>query len=340
MTIQRQYRLPNCTLALSGISNAETPVGSSEARPVMSVLLNAECHLLGQLQPLTGGREFLNDLTMAVNAYAQEFLSGVHAPQAHSGGRVQLERIDLNSHCLRMRESETAEPVETILSTVQFCDLVEAVDQFLVDTQTLPDLSLQLTPTPRRYARREQPIAQHIVPATIGISGLMLAAIACLSLPIPEVQRPKGLEPRATDAQTQQAATPKPTVTPPQPNLITDPAKLEALRQELLAQLDSTWKTEINADGEPLVYRVNVNEAGKITGYEHVNDVALKHVEQTPLSALVEKATTGGTITPGAIAPFRVEFRTVDNTLHVEPWQPAFQSPPQSTPLSTPLSTP
>ena len=47
MTMQRQYSLPNCTLILEGLSDTGTQ-GQGDMRPVMSLLINAECHLPGQ----------------------------------------------------------------------------------------------------------------------------------------------------------------------------------------------------------------------------------------------------------------------------------------------------
>jgi len=62
------------------------------------------------------------------------------------------------------------------------------VDQFFADSQTLPDLSLQLTPA-AKHAGSNQSLVKQAVPATVGASSLALAAIAFFFVPIPEVQR-------------------------------------------------------------------------------------------------------------------------------------------------------
>ncbi|WP_052128638.1 DUF4335 domain-containing protein [Neosynechococcus sphagnicola] len=51
MTIQRQYSLPNCTLILQGLADIGGGLNGTDVRPVMSVLLNAECRLVGQPRP-------------------------------------------------------------------------------------------------------------------------------------------------------------------------------------------------------------------------------------------------------------------------------------------------
>ncbi|HEY9672257.1 MAG TPA: DUF4335 domain-containing protein, partial [Waterburya sp.] len=82
MTIRRQYSLPNCTLILEGLSDAPpTSGGQIDARPLMTMLVSAECHFSGIAQPLSGGRDFLESLVRAVSRYAQEFLSQVHHPK-------------------------------------------------------------------------------------------------------------------------------------------------------------------------------------------------------------------------------------------------------------------
>lgn len=190
MTIQRSYSLPNCTLIVEGLSEA-TFGTETEVRPLLSILVNAECHLAGTTQPLVGGRDFLESLLTAVSVYAQEFLSKVHHPDAdkqHSG-LVQLQKV--NGRHRLLVQSDDSSPVRQIdLTTVQLFDLVEAVDQFFADRQTLPELSLQVVPVSKRHTSSSQQLAKQAVPATVGVSSLALAAIAFFFVPIPEVQRP------------------------------------------------------------------------------------------------------------------------------------------------------
>ena len=82
MTIQRRYSLPNCTLVIEGLNDGTAR--PTEVRPLLSMLVNAECHFTNSHQPpLTGGRDFFENLVTAVSAYAQEVLSNVQHPEAH-----------------------------------------------------------------------------------------------------------------------------------------------------------------------------------------------------------------------------------------------------------------
>ncbi len=81
--------------------------------------------------------------------------------------------------------------VQLDLTTVQLFDLVEAVDQFFADSQTLPDLSLRLAPVSKRYSTSNQPLVKQAVPAAVGVSSLAIAAIAFFLVPLPQPQEPK-----------------------------------------------------------------------------------------------------------------------------------------------------
>jgi Domain of unknown function (DUF4335) len=222
MNIQRKYSLPNCTLLLEGLSDATRAAHFQEMRPELSILVNAECYLSGYNQPLMGGREFFESLVRSVSAYAQEFLSSVPNPQAHDqeSELVQLQKIDSNRHRLIVHSEGGQQglesnsnygkpPVEIDLNTVQLFDLVEAVDQFFADSQTLPELSLELQPVPRRGVANQGLIRQ-AVPAGVGVSSLAVAAIAFSLIPAPEMRPP---EPKPQE--TNSSATPSPNPTTP-----------------------------------------------------------------------------------------------------------------------------
>ncbi len=224
MTVKRQYSLPNCKLLLEGLSDA---AGQFDARPLLSILVSAECHFVGHEIPLTGGRDFFEALVQAVSSYAQELLSGVQQSEVRSRqtSLVQLQRLDGGYlHRLSVRSAKPAaekanrdapaQPqMQVDLTTVQLFDLVEAVDQFFADTQTLPDLSLQLTPAPKRYATAREPIAKRAVPLALGTTGLALAAVAFFVIPVPEARAPKEIlrKPETTSSPT---ATGSPTTSP------------------------------------------------------------------------------------------------------------------------------
>lgn len=320
MTIQRKYMLPNCTLILEGLSDTNSSQ-SQDVRPVMSLLVSAECLLSNSKQSISGGRDFFESLVGAVSGYAQEFLSHVPHQEAHNNeqGLVQLHKVDANRHRLIVQPEKQEEsdvntglaPVATEinLTTVQLFDLVEAVDQFFADSQTLPDLSLQLSPVSKRFTRSGQQLVKQAVPATVGASSLALAAIAFFLAPIPEVQRPSQTQSQSGSAQSTMATAPA----------ITDPSQLVALNQKLYNQLNQAWKTK-SAVKQDLTYRVGVNKDGAIKGYVADNDAANTQVGQTPLPSLLPKPVTTSTTNPEALAQFRVVFNN-NGQVQVQPWE-------------------
>ena len=206
MSIRRQYSLPNCTLILDGLAGgANSTLNSGNGRPLLGILVNAECHFSGIPEKLQGGRVFLENLVNAVGSYAQVCLSGVPHPLPPQGDedQIRLEPAeDQRSHRLIWTPSPEVQssPVEIRLTTVQLFDLIEAIDQFLVDQQTLPELSLSLQPSPRRFRPPDEPLAQRVVPATIGVVGLAIAAILLFWFPLPVVRKP---EPKPIPQSTQ-----------------------------------------------------------------------------------------------------------------------------------------
>jgi Domain of unknown function (DUF4335) len=225
MTIRRQYTLPNCTLILEGLSNEMTGE-PQDGQPLLSIVINAECKFVGIDRKLHGGRVFVENLVKATNAYAQECLSGIRHPHDGQGtsDRVYLEKIaGTTLHRISWHPPEEAneEPVELELNTVQLFDLVEAVDRFVADTRTLPDLTVGLQPVSRRYRQPDEPLAQRAVPATMGIVSLAVAALAFLMIPIPQVRKPEETKPQPSPAQTapntQQSPPASPSTSTPNP---------------------------------------------------------------------------------------------------------------------------
>jgi hypothetical protein len=321
MTIQRQYSLPNCTLILEGLPG-DAIANPSSSRPVLSTLLSAECQITGLAQPLQGGRDFFTSLIKTVNLYAQEILSGVKTTSLRMGELVQLEPVGANAHRLKVQgqAGSTEEPTtEVLLSTVQLFDLVEAVDQFLADQQTLPDLSLSLTPASKQFVRSQHAGTQQIVPATVGAAGLAVAAIALYLVPPPEekIQPPPDTKPAATT--TAPNATPGAQPTLPTVPAITDPAQVATLNQKLSEQVKTAWKPTTDLD-QSLSYRVSVNADGQIVGYQGLDANSVSSGTKTPLVNLVQLPKTGGTMNSSAIAQFKVVFNT-NKTLEVSPWQ-------------------
>lgn len=355
MNIQRKYSLPNCTLLLEGLSDVAPTTQFQELRPELSILVNAECYLSSYSQPITGGREFFESLVRAVSAYAQEFLSNVPNPQAHNGDSelVELQKIDSNRHKLIVHSEITGDgvqsqsnavqqsPIQVDLNTVQLFDLVEAVDQFFADTQTLPELTLELQPVTRRYNGASQTIIKQAVPATVGVSSLAVAAVAFSLIPPPQVRPPEPKQeeqtstaiPTASPTPTGEAsptptseASPTASATPIIKDLeallntvpeITDPSQLRALNRQVYNQIHPVWenRSEITED---LVYRLGVAGDGSIVGYKAVNKNANDAIEKTPLLKLLYNP-ANRTVTYEPIAQFRVVF-TRQGVLEVSPW--------------------
>lgn len=327
MTIQRKYSLPNCTLLLEGLNDGTTSTQSTDVRPLLSMLVNAECDFTNSNHPiLTGGRDFLESLVEAVSGYAQEFLSQVHHPEAHRNGpgTVQLQKIAHNRHRLIVQSANREEGladsnggvIQLDLTTVQLFDLVEAVDQFFADSQTLPDLSLRLTPVSKRYGTSNQPLVKQAVPAAVGMSSLAIAAIAFFLVPLPQPQEPK---PSSSDQSTlpgreSNNASPIPPTVPE----ITDTSQLEALQQQLYNKLDQGWTTRSNLK-QDLTYRVVMAADGAIVGYKSVSATANDYIEQTPLPDLLKPPAATPAATQQAIAQFTVVF-TENGELQVSPW--------------------
>jgi hypothetical protein len=190
MNVRKQYSLPNCTLILDGF------VDNSSGQPILSILTNTECRIVGVPKILQGGKEFLENLVKAVSNYAQECLSGIRHPidPETKPDHIYLERASEHLHRLVWYPSpdiqETENPVKIELSTVQLFDLVEAIDQFCADNRTLPDVTLPLQPVSRRYRPVEETAASRAVPFLTGVGSLALCALIFSMLPAPRMEKP------------------------------------------------------------------------------------------------------------------------------------------------------
>ncbi|WP_353930630.1 DUF4335 domain-containing protein [Okeanomitos corallinicola TIOX110] len=359
MNIQRKYSLPNCTLLLEGLTNVTSSNQLQELRPELAILVNAEFYLSNNSEPIAGGRELFESLVRAVSAYAQEFLSNVPNPQAHNldSELVEFQKVDSNRHKLIVHSEVTGEgaespinqakhPIQIDLNTVQLFDLVEAVDQFFADTQTLPELTLELQPVTRLYGNTSQAILKEVVPASVGLSSLVVAAFAFSLIPPPQVRPP---EPKTeeqssvvtptdsptTSPTTSPTATVEPTInsTPTEPPIpvardlesllnqvseITDSSQLRVLQRQVYNQVNSVWENR-SAIQEDLVYRLGVGADGSILGYKSVNNKANDEIEKTPLPKLLYNP-ANGMINNEPIAQFRVVF-TSKGVLEVSPWR-------------------
>ncbi len=370
MNIQRKYSLPNCTLLLEGLSDAARSAQFQELRPELSILVNAECYFPSYNQPLVGGREFFESLVRAVSGYAQEFLSNVPNPQAHNeeSELVELQKISVNRHRLIVHSEGNSEgfesngnsnkqPIQIDLNTVQLFDLVEAVDQFFADSQTLPELSLELQPVTRRYGGASQALLKQAVPASVGVSSLAVAAIAFSLIPAPQMRQPQPKPEEQTSSATPSTSpsappttastdtvTPAPTpiaVATPTPGTqpavrdleallntvteITDPSQLRVLNRQVYNQINPAWNNR-SALKQDLVYRVGVAADGAIVGYKALNKEANQGIEQTPLPNLLYNPAKRPAISNEPIAQFKIVF-TNQGVLEVSPWRGYARTP-------------
>ncbi len=190
MTVQRQYTLPNCSLMVEGLS------GGNDIDPLapLTVVLNTEFTFPGITDTLSGGREFLDALAKTVSRYAQSLLSGVAHPMPEDmtdDHPVVLKPGENQRHQLiaNVTDNTGGSIRKTLtLSTVQIFDLMEAVDQLLADTQTLPDMTLQLSSLHRRHVRPVEPAAKRAVPPAVGLSALAASAALLFVVPVPDVE--------------------------------------------------------------------------------------------------------------------------------------------------------
>ena len=367
MNIQRKYSLPNCTLLLEGLSDASKTTQFQEMRPELSILVNAECTLSGYTQSIAGGREFFESLVRAVSAYAQEFLSNISNPQAHNSESelVQLEKVNPNRHKLSVRSDipqgdlnngGAKQKIEINLNSVQLFDLVEAVDQFFADTQTLPELTLELQPVARGHSAVSGALLEQAVPAGVGLAGLAAAAIAFNLMPAPEIKEPaeaqkkvdetsqsvnpevqpttssnNQVQPTPTANNTANSSVATPTQSPSSPSTVRDlekligsaPAiknssRLRKLNSQVYSQLNQAWQNRQGLQSD-IVYRIGAAGDGAIIGYKAENQTANAAIEKTPLPKVLYNPASSSAIANEPIAQFKVVFRRT-GVLEVSPW--------------------
>ncbi|HIK45270.1 MAG TPA: DUF4335 domain-containing protein [Leptolyngbyaceae cyanobacterium M65_K2018_010] len=360
MTIKRQYTLPYCNLVLEGLSaNANDPFSP------LTILMNAECRLPGVTDiTLTGGREFLDSLVAAVSGYGQELLSGVTRPAQTPGTPapiVALKPGDHHNHHLIVRQHPIGEPaldttalppLDIPLTTVQFFDLMETVDQLLADTQTLPDLTAQFQAVSRRLVKPAEPMTKRAAPAVLGAAALAAAGLALFFVPPPQFEpAPPGRQ-TDTPAETSSAVSNPDSPTAPPTGaeaglsnpeqlaaapVIVDPEKMAVLQDQLTRRLETAWQLDSPPSGD-LAYRVVVAEDGDLLGYKYANDRALAEVDRTPLPALTLGPEPAAPPGQDPVAQFLVTFTPTGQVL-ASPWrEPSPDSEPRAANPLPPLA--
>lgn len=197
MIVQRQYSLPNCILVIEGLSNPTNTLS-----PVLDVVTVCECQLLGQTSVLRGGREFLDALVEQLPPMVQTWMSGVRLRRSlgKSEHLIHLEEQDSQQFLMTIpvallsqtdlahlkKEHPDSEMLPVSLSWLQLFDLLEALDQLCCDSQTLPDLSPQLSSLPRRAIAPQVPLTKQLMPVALGAASLAIMAAVFYHLPVPE----------------------------------------------------------------------------------------------------------------------------------------------------------
>jgi hypothetical protein len=209
MSSKRQYSLPSCNLILEGMEDANTESADIlSGQPPISILINAEYHLLKSNQKLSGGSVFLTNLARAVSNYAQGFLSGLFASDKSDSSSAEYPQVSISKvpephlHRLTLQPQPDSGEAKTEidLTTVELFDLVDAIDQLCADRSVLPNMTLELQPVSRRYRKPEQPLVERATPAVVGMTSLALAAVAFFLIPPPVMRQPK---PESKSAPTQ-----------------------------------------------------------------------------------------------------------------------------------------
>lgn len=315
MTIRRQYSLPNCSLTLDGWAGEANLNEGGNGRPLMSIVVSAECRFSAQEHQsslLQGDREFLDSLVRVVNNYAQSVLSGI-SPQPTQdwvGESIRMKPLsEQNRHQLqftRTEEGKTEEVIKVDLTTVELFDLVEAIDQLLNDSSTLPDLTLSVQPHSRKIREQNEPFVKKAKPALTGVASLAVAAVALLFVPIPEVREPEpteGARSRREETRNNQNST----IVPPgikrslaNTPRITASQELEPLIEQVQSTIDQNWEQRGLVE-QSLTYQIWVTREGNIIGYEALS-VGNRSITETPvLPRLLSLPITGDSFQPQTV---------------------------------------
>ncbi len=268
--LQKVYSLPNCLILVEGLSTTEDQK--------LNLLTRFSCQVGGV--EISGGKELLCNLIKGISYACQSLMAG-------EGAEYEQEQISIGTNGFHYQLIVVGEEgkVEVKLDRVQLFDLMEALDQLCLDSQTLPDVGL-IFPTLNPPISSLNPL----VPAVVGISSVVAVALALWFVPIPDKRQEAPVPTR------QERVLPQPT---PQPQTITDPTELEKLRSGLFELLDREWRNPRTFE-VPLTYRVTVNQDGTIIGYketqatreilaDQAEEVLKRMEEELPLEKLLRQ---------------------------------------------------
>ncbi len=139
-------------------------------------------------------------------------------------------------------------------------------------------------------------------PSPAPIAAASPAPIAASPAPIPAAASPAPI-PAASPAAANSAAAPNAATSAA--SGISDKAELDAIGQQLYAQIDQNWKTTPTFT-ESLTYRVKVKQNGDILQFDPTNKAAKDFVKETPLPVLQTPA--GAAAGAQKTAEFQVTF--------------------------------
>jgi hypothetical protein len=235
-------------------------------------------------------------------------------------------------------------PLDVKLSTVQFYDLMEAVDQLLADTQTLPDLTAQFQAVSRRLVQPTEPITKRAAPAALGAAALAAAGLALFFVPPPKFEPTRPAAESSAPAESSgkapaETASPPPQPPPAEPSselppetsdlerlgnapAITDAATIALLQSDVTRRLQEAWADAPRPSGD-LAYRMVVSEDGDILGYKYENDLALAEVDNTPLPRLTFVPVEGAAPVGERVAQFMATFTPAGEVVVEPTTQPA-----------------
>lgn len=223
MLNQRHYSLPNCVITLEGMSSQ---AGNSV---LLDLITSCQVQIMGEEQPLKGGRDFLEALITAINPVVQTWLSGVkplkhwfQLPDQNQVTKIHVQAQTPDPHSFLilipkqllapapLTDTSPTEPpplarqdfVELKLSTVQMFDLVEALDQLCQDELTLPSLTLELASLHRRDVAPTMSLAEQATPIGLGAVSLAIAATIFFFVPVPAPRQESPITPAPSPAPT------------------------------------------------------------------------------------------------------------------------------------------
>ena len=181
---------------------------------------------------------------------------------------------------------------------------------WLVAMATLAAVNMSAVSSQLKQAK----LAETAPPAAVVSSPPSPAPIAASPAPVAATPAPVAASPApiATGSPAPVAASPvaDPKAATSASSGISDQGELDAIGQQLYAQINDNWKTTPTFT-ESLTYRVKVKQNGDILQFDPTNKAAKDFVKETPLAVL--QIPTGATADAQKTAEFQVTFSPTNN---------------------------